>query len=146
LARSEAAQQAAARVADRETNVVTTSAGTSKQTAARALGIAGAAFGAVSVLAPRAVATGYGVPPTPQGLQLQRLFGSRALALSVMALTARTPEEVDRGLAVVAGANLLDVLTALAAAGGSGRPTTVRAVASSAVYGAAALAVRAMRD
>jgi hypothetical protein len=127
--------------------VVTTDTGTSrKQTAARALGVAGAAFGVVSVLAPRAVATGYGVPPTPQGLQLQRLFGSRALALSVLTLTARSPEEVDRGLAVVAGANLLDVLTALAAAAGSGRATTVRAVASSALYGAAALAVRAVRD
>ncbi|MGY1605578.1 MULTISPECIES: hypothetical protein [unclassified Geodermatophilus] len=118
----------------------------SKQTAARALGAAGAAFGALSVLAPRAVATGYGVPPTPQGLQLQRLFGSRALALSVTALTARTPEEVDRNLALVAAANLLDVVTALGAAAGSGRATTVRAVASSAVYGGAALAVRSMRD
>ncbi len=126
--------------------MATTIAGMSKQTAARALGAAGAAFGAVSLLAPQAVAAGYGVPPTPQGLQLQRLFGSRALALSVLALTARTPEEADRGLAVLAGANLLDVLTALGAAAGSGRATTLRAVASSAVYGAAALAVRAMRD
>ncbi|GAB3202644.1 hypothetical protein GCM10027261_41640 [Geodermatophilus arenarius] len=116
----------------------------SKQTAARALGGAGMAFGAVSVLAPRAVAAGYGVPPTPQGLQLQRLFGSRALALSVAGLTARTQEEVDRGLLLVATANLLDVLTALVAARGSGRSTTVRAVASSVVYGGAALAVRAM--
>ena len=123
-----------------------TIAGASKQTLARALGGAGAAFGAVSVLAPRVVAAGYGVPPTPQGLQLQRLFGSRALALSVSALTARTGEEVDRGLALLAAANLLDVLTALGAAGGSGRATTVRAVASSAVYGAAALAIRAMED
>ena len=123
-----------------------TTAGMSKQTAARALAVVGAAFGAVSVLAPRAVATGYGVPPTPQGLQLQRLVGSRALALSATALTARTPDEVDRGLAVLAGANLLDVLTALAAAGGSGRATTVRAVVSSVLYGAAALAVRAMDD
>jgi hypothetical protein len=118
----------------------------SKQTAARALGAVGAAFGALSVLAPQAVAAGYGVPPTPQGLQLQRLFGSRALAVSATALTARTPEEVDRNLALVAAANLLDVVTALAAAAGSGRATTVRAVASSAVYGAAALAIRAMRD
>ncbi|MGY1694276.1 MULTISPECIES: hypothetical protein [unclassified Geodermatophilus] len=126
--------------------MATTIAGMSKQTAARALGAAGVAFGALSVLAPRAVAAGYGVPPTPQGLQLQRLFGSRALAVSATALTARTPEEVDRNLALVAAANLLDVVTALAAAAGSGRTTTVRAVASSALYGAAALAVRAMRD
>ncbi|PRY50073.1 hypothetical protein LY71_104109 [Geodermatophilus tzadiensis] len=124
--------------------MATTIAGVDKQTAARALGAVGAAFGAVSVLAPRVIAAGYGVPPTPQGLQLQRLFGSRALAVSVAGLTARTPEEVDRGLLLVAAMNLLDVLTALGAARGSGRPTTVRAVASSAVYGAAALAVRAM--
>ncbi|SFO72053.1 hypothetical protein SAMN05660464_0742 [Geodermatophilus dictyosporus] len=71
------------------------------------------------------------------------VFG-RALAVSVAGLTARTPEEVDRGLLLVAAMNLLDVLTALGAARGSGRPTTVRAVASSAVHGAAALAVRAM--
>ena len=126
--------------------MATTIAGMDKQTAARALGASGAAFGAVSVLAPRLVAAGYGVPPTPQGLQLQRLFGSRALALSVSTLTARTREEVDRGLLLLAAANLLDVLTALGAARGSGRPTTVRAVASSAVYAAAALAVRGMQD
>jgi hypothetical protein len=121
-------------------------AGMSKQSMARALGATGAAFGLLSVLAPRAVARSYGVPITPGGLQLQRLFGSRALALSVSALTARTREEVDRGLLLLAAANVLDVLTALGAARGSGRPTTVRAVASSAVYAAAALAVRGMRD
>jgi hypothetical protein len=50
------------------------------------------------VLAPKTVARSYGVPITPAGLQLQRLFGSRALAISVLALTARTDEETDRGL------------------------------------------------
>ena len=118
----------------------------SKQTLARALGAAGAAFGLVSVVAPRAVATGYGVPVTPAGLQLQRLFGSRALVISALALTARTEEEADRGLAAVAAMNLLDSLTALMAARNAGRATTVRAIASSLAYGAAALAVRAMKD
>jgi hypothetical protein len=91
------------------------------------------------------VAAGYGVPVTPAGLQLQRLFGSRALAISVLALTARTDEEVDRGLAVVAGMNAIDALTALAAAAQAGRPTTLRAVVSSVAYGAAALAVRSIK-
>jgi hypothetical protein len=120
-------------------------AGMSKQTLAKALGATGAAFGALSVVAPRAVATGYGVPVTPAGLQLQRLFGSRALVISALALTARTDEEVDRGLLAVAAMNLLDSVTALAAAGKAGRATTLRAVASSVVYGGAALAVRSMK-
>ena len=123
-----------------------TSTGTSKRTLARGLGAAGAGYGLVSVLAPRAVAKGYGVPPTPQTLQLQRLFGSRALAIALAALTARTDEEVDRGLALVVGMNLLDTLTALGAARGSGRPTTTRAIVSSLAYGGAALAIRMRKD
>ncbi|MGY1741149.1 MULTISPECIES: hypothetical protein [unclassified Blastococcus] len=122
-----------------------TAAGTSKQSMARALGAAGAAFGLVSVVAPRAVAAGYGVPVTPAGLQLQRLFGSRALVLSALALTAKTEDEVDRGLTAVAAANLIDTLTALTAAGQAGGRTTGRAVASSLAYGAAALWVRSMK-
>ena len=112
---------------------------------ARALGAAGAAFGLASVLAPRVVANAYGVPVTPQGLQLQRLFGSRALVISLSALTARTEEEIDRGLMLVIGANLLDTLTAFSAAGGAARGTTVRAVGSSLAYGAAAFAIRGMK-
>jgi hypothetical protein len=121
-------------------------AGMSKQTLAKALGAAGAAFGALSVVAPRAVATGYGVPVTPGGLQLQRLFGSRALVVSALALTARTDEEVDRGLLAVAAMNLLDTVTALATAGKAGTRTTTWAVASSLAYGGAALAVRSMKE
>jgi hypothetical protein len=119
--------------------------GLDKKTLARALGAAGVAFGALSVVAPRAVAGGYGVPITPAGLQLQRLFGSRALVISALALTARTDEEADRGLLAVAAMNLLDSVTALASARGAARATTVRAVASSLVYGGAALAVRSMK-
>ena len=117
----------------------------SKQTLARALGGAGAAFGLVSVVAPKAVAGAYGVPVTPGGLQLQRLFGSRALVISVLALTATTDEEADRGLAAVAGMNLLDAVTALATAKTAATRTTVTAVVSSLAYGAAALAVRSMK-
>ena len=122
-----------------------TSKGMSKQSAAKALGAAGLAFGLLSVVAPRAVANSYGVPVTPAGLQLQRLFGSRALVVSALALTARTDEEVDRGLAAVAAMNLVDSLTALMAARGAGVRTTLTAVASSLAYGAAALVVRSMR-
>ena len=125
--------------------MATTVAGMSKQQLARALGATGAAFGLTSIVAPRVVAGTYGVPVTPAGLQLQRLFGSRALAISVLALTARTDEEVDRGLAAVAAMNLLDSVTALLAASGSGRTTTMRAVGSSLLYGAAALGVRSMK-
>ena len=119
--------------------------GMSKQTLAKALGAGGLAFGLLSVVAPRAVANSYAVPVTPAGLQLQRLFGSRALAISVLALSAKTEEETNRGLAVLAGANAIDALTALAAAAQAGRPTTLRAVVSSVAYGAAALAVRSMK-
>lgn len=118
----------------------------SKQTAAQALGAAGAAFGFVSVVAPRAIAGAYGVPVTDAGLQLQRLFGSRALVVSALALTAKTDEEADRGLAAVAAMNLLDSVTALATAKKAGTRTTVTAVVSSLAYGAAALAVRALKD
>ena len=122
-----------------------TTAGTSKQQMAKALGATGVAFGALSVLAPRVVANSYGVPVTPAGLQLQRLFGSRALALSALALTAKTDDEVDRGLTAVAAVNLIDTLTALAGAGKAGSATTTRAVVSSLAYGTAALWVRSMK-
>jgi hypothetical protein len=122
-----------------------TTTGMTKEDAAKLLGAAGVAFGALSVVTPRAVARGYGVPVTPGGLQLQRLFGSRALVISLLALTARTDDEVDRGLAAVAAMNLLDSLTALMAARGAGGRTTRRAVASSLAYGGAALAVRSMK-
>jgi hypothetical protein len=120
--------------------------GMTKAEAARALGAVGAAFGALSVVAPRGIARSYGVPVTPAGLQLQRLFGSRSLVVSALALTARTDEEIDRGLAAVAAMNLLDSVTALFAARGARAATTLRAIASSAAYGVAALAVRSMRD
>ena len=106
-------------------------AGLDKQTLAKALAGAGTAFGAVSVVAPRVVAGAYGVPVTSGGLQLQRLFGSRALVISALALTARTDEEVDRGLLAVAAMNLLDSVTALASARGASRATTVPSAVTS---------------
>jgi hypothetical protein len=117
----------------------------SKPTLARVLAAAGAVFGLTSVVAPRAIASAYAVPPTPQGLQLQRLFGSRALIISLAAMTARTEEETDRWLGWVAALNLIDTLTALSAARGSGTTTTTRAVGSSLAYGGAALALRLMK-
>jgi hypothetical protein len=118
-----------------------------KKTLAKALSGAGAAFGALSVVAPREVAHAYGVPVTAGGLQLQRLFGSRTLVISALGLTARTDEELDRGLLAVAAMNALDAVTALAAAArGTTRSTTVRAIASSVVYGGAALGIRSMKS
>src|SRR3954470_24938418 len=119
--------------------------GMTKKQLGQALGGVGVAFGALSVLAPRAVAGGYGVPVTPAGLQLQRLFGSRALVVSVLALTAKTDEEVDRGPAAGAAMNTLDAVTALASARGAKATTTMRAVLSSLAYGWAAWAVRAKK-
>ena len=121
-------------------------AGLDKRTLAKALSGAGAAFSALSIVAPREVAHAYGVPITPGGLQLQRLFGSRSLVISALGLTAQTEEEIDRGLLAVAVMNAVDTLTALAAAArGTGRPTTIRAIASSLVYGGAALGIRSMK-
>jgi hypothetical protein len=120
-------------------------AGLDKRTLAKAFSGAGAAFGALSIVAPREVAHAYGVRVTPGGLQLQRLFGSRSLVISAMGLTAQTEEEIDRGLLAVAVMNAIDAVTALAAAArGTGRVTTIRAVASSVVYGGAALGIRSM--
>jgi hypothetical protein len=65
--------------------------------------------------------------------------------VSAATLTGHTEEEVDRGLALVAAMNLLDAVTVLAAAKGSGGATTMRTVASPAVYGGAALAFRLMQ-
>jgi hypothetical protein len=121
-------------------------AGMDKRTLAKALSGAGTAFGALSIVAPREVAHAYGVPVTPGGLQLQRLFGSRSLVISAMGLTAQTEEEIDRGLLAVAAMNALDAVTALAAsARGTTRKTTIRAIASSVVYGGAALGIRSMK-
>jgi len=121
-------------------------AGMDKRTLAKALAGAGAAFSGLSIVAPREVARAYGVPISAGGLQLQRLLGSRSLVISAMGLTAQTEEEIDRGLLALAAMNALDAVTALAAAArGTGRPTTIRAVLSSIVYGGAALGIRSMQ-
>lgn len=122
-----------------------TVAGMSKQDLARALGVTGAVFSTLSVLAPRVIAKGYGVPVTPGGLQLQRLFGSRSLALGVLMMTARSDEETNRGLLALAGCSALDVLTALGSAKGAAGRTTVSAVLSSLFQGGAAVAIRSMK-
>src|SRR4051794_41831737 len=100
--------------------------GMSKQTLAKALGAGGLAFGLLSVVAPRAVANSYGVPVTPAGLQLQRLFGRRGAGISAFALAARTDEEGDRGLAAGAGKKPLDSGTAPLAARGGARGAAMR--------------------
>ncbi len=94
---------------------------------------------------PQTLGAAYGVPLSPHTTQLLRLFGSRMLALAAWTFTARTKEETDRVLAVAAAMNLVDVLTALAAARTTG-VTAVRAAATSATFAALGLAVRSLED
>ena len=120
--------------------------GMSKRSLVRVLGGSAAAFGAVGLVAPGALGAAYAVPPTPYSTQLLRLFGSRMLALAAWTFTARTQEEVDRLLAVAAGMNALDTLSALTAARRTGTATALRAAATSATFAALGLAVRSMED
>lgn len=116
----------------------------SKRTLVQALGGSAALFGVTGVLAPRALGAAYDVPPSPHTTQLLRLFGSRMLALAAWAFTVRTKEETDRMLAVAAGMNLVDALTALAAAQATGRATAVRAAVTSGTFAALGLGVRSL--
>ena len=123
-----------------------TALGMSRRTLVQALGGSAALFGVTGVLTPRALGAAYGVPPSPFTTQLLRLFGSRMLALAAWTFTARTDEETDRVLTVAVGMNILDTLTALAAARQTGRATAVRAAATSAMFGALGVVVRSLED
>ena len=120
--------------------------GMSKPALVRAMGGSAALFGVAGVLAPRSLEAAYGIPPSPHTRQLLRLFGSRMLALAAWTFTARTKEETDRVLAVAAAMGVLDVLTALAAAPGTGKGTSARAAGTSSFFAALAVAVRALDD
>ena len=124
--------------------MASTIGGVSKQTLVRALGTAVSAFGIASIVAPGVLGTAYGVPATPHGRQMQRLLGARTLALGLWGMTAKTEEESQRGLALVAGMTLVDAVTALRAAQEMGSAATVRGVASSGLFGAAALGLRSL--
>jgi hypothetical protein len=119
--------------------------GMSKKDLVKALGAAVSAFGVTSLVAPGPMGAAYGVPDTPHGRQMQRLLGARTLALGLWGLTAKTEEESQRGLALVAGMNLVDALTAFRAAKDMGSAATIRGVASSALYAAAALGLRSLK-
>ena len=119
--------------------------GMSKKDLVKALGAAVSAFGVTSIVAPGPMGAAYGVPDTPHGRQMQRLLVARTLALGLWGLTAKTEEESQRGLALVAGMNLVDAITALRAAKEMGSAATIRGAVSSAVYAAAALGLRAMK-
>jgi hypothetical protein len=93
-----------------------TALGMPKRTLVNSLTGSAALFGVTGVLSPRALEGTYAVPSSPHTTQLLRLFGSRMLAIAAWSFTARTKEEIDRVLAVAAAVNLVDVLTALAAA------------------------------
>ena len=129
-----------------ETNMAKTALGMSKRTLVQALSASAALFGVTGVLAPRALGSTYGVPPSPHTTQLLRLFGSRMLALAAWTFTAQTKEETDRVLAVATGMNLVDTLTALTAARDIGGVTALRAAATSATFAALGLAVRSLED
>ncbi len=118
--------------------------GMPKGTWVTALGASAALFGGAGLLAPRALGAAYAVPPSPHTAQLLRLFGTRMLALAAWTFTARTEEEVDRVLAVAAGLNAVDALTALATSGSTGRAGAVRAAATSGGFGALGWAVRSL--
>jgi hypothetical protein len=120
--------------------------GMSKKDLVKALGAAVSAFGLTSLVAPGPLGAAYGVPDTPHGRQMQRLLGARSLALGLWGLTAKTEEESQRGLALVAGMNLVDAITALRAAKEMGSPATIRGVVSSVLYAAAALGLRSLKD
>jgi hypothetical protein len=123
-----------------------TARGMSKRTLVQALSGSAALFGVTGVLAPRALGACYGVPPSPHTTQLLRLFGSRTLAPAAWGFTARTKEETDRLLAVAAGMNLADVLTALAAAQATGSATAVRTAVTSGTFAALGFGVRSSED
>jgi Domain of unknown function (DUF4267) len=120
--------------------------GMSKKDLVKGLGAAVCAFGVTSLVAPGPMGAAYGVPDTPHGRQMQRLLGARTLALGLWGLTAKTEEESQRGLALVAGMNLVDALTALRAAKQMGSAATLRGVVSSVLYAAAALGLRSLKE
>ncbi len=120
--------------------------GMSKPALANVLTGSAALFGLTGVVTPRALGAAYAVPPSPYTTQLLRLFGSRMLAIAAWSFTARTKEETDRVLTVAAAVNLVDVLTALAAARATGRTTAARAAATSGTFAALAFVVRSLED
>jgi Domain of unknown function (DUF4267) len=126
--------------------VAKTAWGMSKRQLVQVLGGSAALFGVTGVLTPRALGAAYGVPSSPHTTQLLRLFGSRMIALAAWTFTARTSEETDRVLAVAAGMNVVDTLTALASATGTGRATAVRAAATSGAFAALGFMIRSLED
>ena len=121
-------------------------AGPSKQALVKAMGASAALYGAAGLLAPHALAKAYAVPDTPHTAQLLRLFGSRMLALAAWTFTARSQEEVHRLLSVAAGMCGVDTVTALAAAGSTGRSSAVRAAATNGTFAVLAVAIRSLED
>jgi hypothetical protein len=126
--------------------MASTALGMSRGTLEQVLTGGAVVFGVAGVLAPGALGATYGVPSSPHTTQLLRLFGSRMLALAAWSSTARTKEETDRMLAVSAGMNVVDTLTALRSASSVGRATAMRAAATSAFFAAFSLVVRSLED
>ena len=123
-----------------------TALGQSKRTLVRGMGASAVLFGGVGLLAPGALGAVYAVPPSPHTAQLLRLFGTRMLALGAWTLTAGTEEETDRVLAVAAGMNVVDALTALGSSGSTGRSGALRAAATSGTFAVLAVVVRSLES
>ncbi len=126
--------------------MATTALGVSRRALVQVLTGSAALFGVTGVAAPRMLEVAYDVPSSPHTTQLLRLFGSRMLALAAWSFTARTREETDRVLAVATAVNVMDVVTALAAAGTTGRASAVRAAATSGTFAAIGLVARSLAD
>ncbi len=119
--------------------------GMSKPALVRVLAGNAAAFGLTGLLAPRVLEAAYGIPQSPHGRQLIRLFGSRMLVLAAWSYTARTNEETNRALAAGVAMNVVDTLTALSARRATGG-TALRGAATSAAFAGLLAAVRSLED
>jgi hypothetical protein len=119
--------------------------GMSKPALIRVLAGNAAAFGLTGLMAPGVLERVYGVPRSPHGRQLIRLFGSRMLVLAAWSYTARTDEEANRALAAGVAMNVVDTVTALSAARATGG-TALRGAATSAAFAGILAAVRSLDD
>lgn len=74
----------------------------------------GLGFGAAALLAPGLLARIYGFPPEGPTLGALQLFGTRNLALGVLALTADDDDQRDRIATTVGAVCAVDTLAAVA--------------------------------
>jgi hypothetical protein len=73
---------------------------------------------------------------------MARLFGTRTVALAVWGLTAKTDEELDRGLTLSAMVTAVDALTAALSARDIGRSAAARSAVTSVLFSSMSLGIR----